>query len=260
MKHLILLLCVLSFSLFFHACGDSSSKNTADSGNEGSANDDANIIDTDSDGSPDEVDTDDDGDGVLDTNEVDEEASKDATKRDTKEIAFDLGLLGVKSSSYKFVGDKIEVRVVFEDTGSTAETVQFDKKTWVSLGFNTSSKMDTADVALAMFIDDEASVGDAHTKKNGETGVFLDCGCEENDNISLNDIRGDLTNESLTRDSDAKTTTLIFQKPLNTKKDKDILIERGKDITFLAAYGKVDEEDNPTKHLERGFETVILSQ
>lgn len=133
--------------------------------------------------------------------------------------------------SYLVADENLKVKVSYPTTG------------WIAVGFNPVRKMKGANFIFGYNLNGKAVVGDEYgdspyshksdTLLNGKNNIIESTCTEEN-----------------------KTTTLSFTIPLNSGDTKDVILEKGKEITIVLSAGKKD--NFKIKHFKLAKTKIVL--
>jgi len=152
------------------------------------------------------------------------------------------GVLG--SGEYANMLDQGTYELHWESTESTIRlAMQATTDGWVALGLQPGQRMKDSDIILGMVVDGETLVLDSFS--SGDFGPHK----PDVEFGGVDDIIAFAGSES------GGTTTIEFERALDTGDDYDIALERGVAIGIIWAYGSTDNEGQ--RHSTRGYDEIV---
>jgi hypothetical protein len=130
---------------------------------------------------------------------------------------------------------------------STANTIRIgieaSTEGWVAIGLQPGQRMKDADMILGMVVDGQAMVLDSYS--SGDFGPHK----SDSEFGGTDDIVAFAGSES------GGTTTIEFERALDTGDSYDIALERGQKMPVIWAYGSSDDEG--MRHSTRGYGEIV---
>jgi len=150
----------------------------------------------------------------------------------------------IVSGEYPNLLDQGTYKLYWNSTESTLRAcMQATTEGWLALGLQPGQRMKDADMILGMVVDGEPLVLDSYS--SGDFGPHkADVEFGGND-----DIMAFAGGES------GGTTTIEFERALDTGDEHDIVLERGVAMGIIWAYGATDDEG--MRHSTRGYGEIV---